>query len=140
MTDHDRRHRFPAEIIAHVVWRYFRFSLSLRVVEDMLPARGLIVFHQTIRLWAEKFGRHFASNIIRCSCVQLCISGTSMRPSLRFEARRALAAARRGSAQPVFRSHIVFASLVCDRLSLDKQREFLHGDYVGGSHNQEVWT
>lgn len=35
-----RRHRFPAEIIAHAVWLYFRFPLSLRVVEDMLAARG----------------------------------------------------------------------------------------------------
>ncbi|MER8377590.1 IS6 family transposase, partial [Mesorhizobium sp. M1406] len=27
------RHRFPAEIIAHAVWLYFRFPLSLRMVE-----------------------------------------------------------------------------------------------------------
>jgi transposase-like protein len=54
MTDHDplyRRHRFPAEIIAHAVWLYFRFPLSLRMVEDMLAARGGIVSHQTVRLW-----------------------------------------------------------------------------------------
>lgn len=31
-----RRHRFPAEVIAHAVWLYFRFSLSLRMVEDIL--------------------------------------------------------------------------------------------------------
>ena len=31
-----RRHRFPAEIISHAVWLYFRFPLSLRMVEDML--------------------------------------------------------------------------------------------------------
>ena len=37
------RHRFPAEIIAHAVWLYFRFPLSLRMVEDMLAARGIIV-------------------------------------------------------------------------------------------------
>ena len=66
MTDRDplyRRHRFPAEIIAHAVWLYFRFPLSLRMVEDMLAARGIIVSHQTIRLWAEKFGRTFANQI-----------------------------------------------------------------------------
>lgn len=42
MSDRDplyRRHRFPAEIIAHAVWLYFRFPLSLRMVEDMLAAR-----------------------------------------------------------------------------------------------------
>lgn len=51
--------RFPAEIIAHAVWLYFRFPLSLRMVEDLPTARGIIVSHQTVRLWAEKFGRHF---------------------------------------------------------------------------------
>lgn len=58
-----RRHRFPAEVIAHAVWLYFRFPLSLRMVEDLLAARGIIVSHQTVRLWAEKFGRHFANDI-----------------------------------------------------------------------------
>ena len=66
-----RRHRFPAEIIAHAVWLYFRFPLSLRMVEDMLAARGIIVTHQTIRTWAEKFGRHFANEIRRRSAGRL---------------------------------------------------------------------
>ena len=57
-----RRHRFPAEVIAQAVWLYFRFPLSLRMVEDMLAARGIIVTHQTIRDWAEKFGRHCPSS------------------------------------------------------------------------------
>ena len=38
MTDRDvlyRRHRFPAEIIAHAVWLYFRFPLSLRMVKRL---------------------------------------------------------------------------------------------------------
>lgn len=68
MRDRDplyRRHRFPAEIITHAVWLYFHFPLSLRMVEDMLAARGIIVSHQTVRLWAEKFGRVFANNIRR---------------------------------------------------------------------------
>jgi putative transposase len=58
-----RRHRFPVEMIAQAVWLYFRFPLSLRMVEDLLAARGVIVSHQTVRLWAEKFGRHFANDI-----------------------------------------------------------------------------
>src|SRR2546423_1601561 len=29
------RHRFPVEIISHCVWLYFRFTLSLRGVEDV---------------------------------------------------------------------------------------------------------
>ncbi|MBY3617853.1 IS6 family transposase [Rhizobium bangladeshense] len=52
-------------MIAHAVWLYFRFPLSLLMVEDMLAARGIIVSHQTVRLWAEKFGRAFASEIRR---------------------------------------------------------------------------
>ncbi len=38
---------------------YFRFLLSLRMVEDMLVARSVIAWQETIRLWAEKFGRTF---------------------------------------------------------------------------------
>jgi hypothetical protein len=33
-------------------------------VEDMLVARGIIVSRQTVRMWAEKFGRRFV-NVIR---------------------------------------------------------------------------
>ncbi|BCH62339.1 hypothetical protein RvVAR0630_pl04810 (plasmid) [Agrobacterium vitis] len=58
-------------MIAHAVWLYFRFPLSLRMVEDMLAARGLIVSHQTVRLWAEKFGRHFANDIRKRSAGRL---------------------------------------------------------------------
>jgi len=36
-------HRFPSEIIEHGVWLYYRFSLSLRDVEDILAERGIIV-------------------------------------------------------------------------------------------------
>lgn len=66
-----RRHRFPAEVIARAVWLYFRLPLSLRMVEDMLAARGIIVTRQTIRLWAGKFGRHFANDIRRRSAGRL---------------------------------------------------------------------
>ena len=31
-------HRFPAEIISHCVWLYFRFSLSFRDVEEMMAS------------------------------------------------------------------------------------------------------
>ena len=42
-------HRYPAEIISYAVWLYFRFPLSLRMVEEMLAARGISVTHETIR-------------------------------------------------------------------------------------------
>src|SRR6266567_7562780 len=41
------------------------------MVEDMRAARGIIVTHQTIRTWAEKFGRHFANEIKRRSAGRL---------------------------------------------------------------------
>ena len=36
-------YRFPAEVISHAVWLYFRFPLSLCMVEEMLAARGVVV-------------------------------------------------------------------------------------------------
>ena len=68
MKTHDplyRRHRFPAEVIANAVWLYFRFPLSLRMVEDMLAMRGIVISHETVRRWAEKFGRDCANKIHR---------------------------------------------------------------------------
>src|SRR5215210_4933588 len=59
------RHRFPAEVISHAVWLYFRFPLSLRMVEEMLAARGIEVSHETVRQWATKFGQSFANQIRR---------------------------------------------------------------------------
>jgi putative transposase len=58
-------HRFPAEIISHAVWLYVRFPLSLRMVEEMLAARGIVVSHETVRQWALKFGQAFANRIRR---------------------------------------------------------------------------
>jgi hypothetical protein len=38
-----KRHRFPPQIIAHAVWLYFRFPLSLRLVEELPLERGIAV-------------------------------------------------------------------------------------------------
>jgi putative transposase len=51
-----KRHRFSAEVIRHAVWLYFRFSLSLRDVEELLARRGIEVSYETIRCWTKKFG------------------------------------------------------------------------------------
>jgi putative transposase len=66
-TRHPRyaRHRFPAEVISHAVWLYFRFPLSLRMAEEMLAARGILVSHETVRQWTLKFGQGFANRIRR---------------------------------------------------------------------------
>src|ERR671927_1210298 len=42
-----------------------RFPLSLRMVEEMLAARGIVVSHETVRQWARKFGQDFANEIRR---------------------------------------------------------------------------
>lgn len=51
-----KRHRFPAAVIRYAVWLYFRFSLSLRDVEELLAQRGIDVSYETIRCWTIKFG------------------------------------------------------------------------------------
>ena len=58
-------HRFPAEIVSHAIWLYFRFPLGLRMVEEMLAARGIIVSHETVRQWARKFGQALANQVRR---------------------------------------------------------------------------
>ena len=58
-------HRFPPEVIGHAIWLYFRFPLSLRMVEEMLAARGILVSHETVRQWGLKFGQAFANQIRR---------------------------------------------------------------------------
>ena len=57
------RHRFPAEIISHTVWLYHLFCLSLRDVELILAERGVIVTHESIRSWCNKFGAEFAKRL-----------------------------------------------------------------------------
>ena len=49
-------HRFPPEVIGHAVWLYFRFPLGLRMVEEILAARGIVVSHETVRQWGLEFG------------------------------------------------------------------------------------
>ena len=57
------RHRFPAEIICHCVWLYFRFPLSFRDVEEMLALRGVSLSYETVREWCLKFGQTYANRL-----------------------------------------------------------------------------
>jgi hypothetical protein len=34
-------YRFPPDVISYAVWLYYRFPLSLRMVEELLAARGM---------------------------------------------------------------------------------------------------
>src|SRR6201994_232850 len=58
-------YRFPVEIISHAVWLYFRFPLGLRMVEELLAARGITVSHETVRQWGRQFAQPFANRIRR---------------------------------------------------------------------------
>ena len=60
-----RGFRYPREMIQHVVWLYHCFSLSLRDVELILAARGVVVSCESIREWGLRFGRLFASTLKR---------------------------------------------------------------------------
>ncbi len=57
--------RYPREVIAYAVWAYHRLALSTADVEDLLAARGVIVSRETVRLWVNRFGPHFADCIRR---------------------------------------------------------------------------
>jgi putative transposase len=58
-------YRFPAEIISHVIWLYYRFSLSYRDVEELMAARGVVLTYETVRQWCRKFGQHAAKQLRR---------------------------------------------------------------------------
>ena len=60
-----KNHRFPIEIISHAVWRYFRFCLSFRDVEELLLERGVEVTYEAIRKWCRKFGQAYANQLRR---------------------------------------------------------------------------
>jgi putative transposase len=60
-----RRHRFPAEIISHTVWLYFRFALSFRDVEEIMAVRGVTLSYEAIREWCRKFGQTYANDLRR---------------------------------------------------------------------------
>ena len=60
-----RGFRYPVEIIAHCVWLYFRFPLSLREIEEMMLERGVVVSHETVRQWCAKFGQAYANGLRR---------------------------------------------------------------------------
>jgi putative transposase len=60
-----KHYRFPAEIISHRVWLYFRFCLSYRDVEELLFACGIIVTYEAIRKWCRKFGQSYATQLRR---------------------------------------------------------------------------
>ena len=96
-------YRFPGEVITHAVWLYFRFPLSLRMVEEMLAARGIDVSHETVRQWGRKFGQAFAKQGSMRKCGALTwLWRDGHRPDCRWltpdtSVRTGAGASRRGS-------------------------------------------
>ena len=56
-------YRFPPKIIQHVIWLYYRFTLELSRVEDLLAERGIILSYETIRRWVNHFGPEIAADL-----------------------------------------------------------------------------
>ena len=51
------------EVIRLTVMIYIRYPLSLRQVEDILHERGIVLCHETVRYWWNRFGPMFAGEI-----------------------------------------------------------------------------
>ena len=60
-----KRHRHKPEVIRQAVWLYYRFSLSLRDVEEILAERGVDASYEAVRNWCRKFGKQIARNLKR---------------------------------------------------------------------------
>jgi hypothetical protein len=58
-------YRYPIEVIGHAVWLHHRFALTLRDVEELMLARGVVVTDETIRSWCAKFGADYANQLRR---------------------------------------------------------------------------
>ena len=58
-----RYFKISPEIICLTVMLYVRCPLSLRNIEDLLHERGIDITHETVRVWWNRFGTIFASEI-----------------------------------------------------------------------------
>lgn len=65
-----KRQRFLPKIIAHAVWLYVRFNLSLREAEGMVLERGIDDSYETVRRWTRMLGSLIARNL-RCRQARL---------------------------------------------------------------------
>ncbi|WP_198362578.1 IS6 family transposase [Burkholderia ubonensis] len=56
-------YRFPLDVNSYAVWPYYDFPLSLRMVEELLAARGIELTYEAVRCGAETFGLAIAKSI-----------------------------------------------------------------------------
>jgi putative transposase len=74
-------------MICYAVWLYYRSPLSLRMVEELLAARGIDLTSETVRRWSVTFGlsiaRRIRSNALaRCSTCWCKAGATATRLGL----------------------------------------------------------
>ena len=67
-TNRYKRHRFPAEIIGHCAWLYFRFCLNYRDGEELMAERGVTLTYEAVRYGCRKFGQTYAHQLHRKPC------------------------------------------------------------------------
>jgi putative transposase len=49
-------HRFPPHVIRYGVWLYYRFTLSVRDVEELLAQRDVEASREAVRCRVNKLG------------------------------------------------------------------------------------
>ena len=57
-------YQYPIEVIGHAVWLYHRFALSLRDVEELMVARGVVVTSRRSGPGVQSSGRTTPPNYV----------------------------------------------------------------------------
>lgn len=60
-----KQDRFPSAVILQAVRLSFRFTLSVRDIEELMAERGVEVSREAIRCWVIKFGSLVAADLRR---------------------------------------------------------------------------
>jgi putative transposase len=56
-------YRYPAQIISHIVWLYFRFTLSYHDIEKLLTVRGGHFWLQNNKTMLPKFWKKYSHQV-----------------------------------------------------------------------------
>lgn len=66
-------------MVSYAVWQYYSFPMSLRMVDELLTARGIDLTDETVRRWSVKFGLGVSPCASALPRWPEAINGTSMR-------------------------------------------------------------
>ena len=56
---------FPKDVILHAVFFYLRYGVSYRDLEEIMAERGVMVDHDTLNRWAERYAGQVAEDARR---------------------------------------------------------------------------